>query len=105
MLTEKERNWLVIWTEYASKPGPLQARAIAIVRELASLEKPVLDVAGEDATSAGNGRAARIADDLATRARREGGADTAVIRPVEAEAGVRGELPDESGGSLPLFPS
>jgi hypothetical protein len=75
MLTEKERNWLVIWTEYASKPGPLQAKA------------------------------ARIADELATRTRREGGADTAVIRAAEAEAGVRGELPDESGRSLPLFPA
>jgi hypothetical protein len=56
MLTEKERNWLVIWTEYASKPGPLQARAIAIVRELASLESPASDVVGKAATSAESGK-------------------------------------------------
>jgi hypothetical protein len=54
MLTEKERNWLVIWTEYASKPGPLQARASAIVRELVSLESPASDVDGEDATPVAN---------------------------------------------------
>jgi hypothetical protein len=54
MLTEKERNWLVIWGVYASKPGPLQARASAIVRELASLESPAQNADGAVATPVAN---------------------------------------------------